>query len=31
MILITGAAGKTGRAVLKALVARGASVRIRPP
>ena len=27
MILITGAGGKTGRAVLKALVARGASVR----
>jgi NAD(P)H dehydrogenase (quinone) len=27
MILITGAGGKTGKAVLKALVARGASVR----
>jgi len=27
MILITGAGGKTGRAVIKALVARGASVR----
>ncbi len=27
MILVTGAAGKTGRAVIKALVARGASVR----
>jgi uncharacterized protein YbjT (DUF2867 family) len=27
MILVTGAAGKTGRAVLRALVARGAAVR----
>jgi NAD(P)H dehydrogenase (quinone) len=27
MILVTGAGGKTGRAVIKALVARGASVR----
>ncbi len=27
MILVTGAAGKTGRAVIKALVARGAKVR----
>src|SRR5260370_36509714 len=27
MILVTGAGGKTGKAVLKALVARGAAVR----
>jgi uncharacterized protein YbjT (DUF2867 family) len=27
MILVTGAGGKTGKAVMKALVARGAAVR----
>ncbi len=27
MILVTGAGGKTGKAVIKALVARGADVR----